>query len=171
MFLAVPHRRLALRSLSAVVPMCGGSVEQRRCGVVCKTCWKAQNYTDQGSIGFYEGALRETILFLKREPYLPQARRRFGIRKRVSNSSHNESCQCRCMRNGYACVVLIRRRSLAAKCRGGSVFRWMRFSLVRVSSAENTAPDWTRKAVGRAVAKAFAVRHPLVSCGRECTVG
>jgi ComF family protein len=62
--------------LSLVYPqrcrMCGGSVEQRRYGVACETCWAMQIFTDQRAIGWYEGALRETVLVLKRQPYLPR---------------------------------------------------------------------------------------------------
>src|SRR5688500_20232571 len=52
--------------------ICGGSVERQRFGVVCEDCWKkTQICSDRSALGWYEGALRETILFLKRETYLP----------------------------------------------------------------------------------------------------
>ncbi|HEU4507839.1 MAG TPA: ComF family protein [Pyrinomonadaceae bacterium] len=61
--------------------ICGGSVEQRKFGVACESCWIATKIfnTDDAdelhdralrAVGFYEGALRETVLLLKRQPYL-----------------------------------------------------------------------------------------------------
>ena len=82
-----------------VCVICGSSVEQRRFGVACETCWKGTRiFTDEERIclkcgapdqercgrceelvftvaratGIYEGALRESVLLLKRQPYLPQ---------------------------------------------------------------------------------------------------
>ncbi len=52
--------------------ICAGSVEQWRYGIACEACWKTQILTDEGAIGWYEGALRETVLELKRRPRLPQ---------------------------------------------------------------------------------------------------
>lgn len=79
--------------------ICGQSVEQRRFGVACETCWsETRIFTDEERIclkcgapeqercgrceelvftaaraaGIYEGALRESVLLLKRKPYLPQ---------------------------------------------------------------------------------------------------
>ncbi|HJP92921.1 MAG TPA: ComF family protein [Pyrinomonadaceae bacterium] len=84
-----------------VCAMCGRSVEQRRFGVVCEACWgatlifngeetlclkcgapdlraepacqrcDAHSFTAARAAGLYEGALRETVLQLKRRPYLP----------------------------------------------------------------------------------------------------
>lgn len=64
--------------------ICGGSVEQRKFGVACESCWNAddadelhdqvrgesQGFTVARAVGFYEGALRETVLLLKRQPHL-----------------------------------------------------------------------------------------------------
>ena len=55
--------------------ICGRSVERQRYGVACEGCWKTQIVTDEAdhqALGWYEGALRETVLLLKRQPYLPQ---------------------------------------------------------------------------------------------------
>ena len=78
--------------------ICGRSVEQRRFGVTCEECWKGTRiFTDDERIcwkcgvpgpacgrceslaftaaraaGMYEGALRESLLLLKRKPYLPR---------------------------------------------------------------------------------------------------
>src|ERR1044072_1628317 len=82
-----------------VCVICGRSVEQRRFGVACEMCWKEPRiFTDEERIclkcgapdqercgrcedlaftaaratGIYEGALRESVLLLKRQPYLPR---------------------------------------------------------------------------------------------------
>src|SRR6185369_6752311 len=82
-----------------VCVICGRSVERRRFGVACETCWKGTRiYTDKERIclkcgapdqercgrceelaftaaraaGMYKGALRESVLLLKRHPYVPQ---------------------------------------------------------------------------------------------------
>jgi len=79
--------------------ICGRSVEQRRFGVVCETCWKGTRiftaeericlkcgmpdqercgrceefaFTAARAVGMYEGALRESVLLLKRQPFLPR---------------------------------------------------------------------------------------------------
>ena len=79
--------------------ICGQSVEQRRFGVACETCWQGTRvFTDNERIclkcgvpeqercgrceelaftaaraaGMYEGALRESVLLLKRRPFVPQ---------------------------------------------------------------------------------------------------
>src|SRR6185369_17410149 len=82
-----------------VCVICGRSVERRRFGVACETCWKGTRiFTDEERIclkcgapdqercgrceesvftaaraaGIYEGALRESVLLLKRQPYMPR---------------------------------------------------------------------------------------------------
>lgn len=89
--------------------MCGRSVEQRKFGVACESCWNAtkifngdeticwkcglpgntdvadeqrdrvrcgrcesQSFTTARAVGLYEGALREAVLLLKRQPHLSQ---------------------------------------------------------------------------------------------------
>ena len=78
--------------------ICGRSVERRRFGVACEECWKeTQIFADDEAIcwkcgapgpacgrceemaftaaraaGMYRGALRESVLMLKRRPYLPE---------------------------------------------------------------------------------------------------
>ncbi|HSE18013.1 MAG TPA: ComF family protein [Pyrinomonadaceae bacterium] len=78
--------------------ICGRSVEQRRFGVACERCWSGTRifaddeeicwkcgvpgpacgrcmelaFTAARAVGTYEGALRESVLLLKRQPYLPQ---------------------------------------------------------------------------------------------------
>ncbi len=81
-----------------ICAICGRSVEQRRFGVACETCWRETRiftddeeicwkcgvlgpacgrceslaFTAARAIGIYEGALRESVLLLKRQPYVPQ---------------------------------------------------------------------------------------------------
>ena len=58
--------------------ICGGSVEQRKFGVACESCWNKSNTDDADelhdsavrAVGLYEGALRESVLLLKRQPHL-----------------------------------------------------------------------------------------------------
>ena len=58
--------------------ICGGSVEQRKFGVACESCWNKSNMDDADelhdsavrAVGLYEGALRESVLLLKRQPHL-----------------------------------------------------------------------------------------------------
>ena len=79
--------------------ICGSSVERRRFGVACERCWsETRILTDEERIclkcgapeqercgrceelaftaaraaGMYEGALRESVLLLKRQPDVPQ---------------------------------------------------------------------------------------------------
>jgi len=146
--------------------ICGGSVEQRRFGVVCKACWKTQNYTDQGSVGFYEGALRETILFLKREPYLPQhvvdlifeAGKQFQVTRIVPVPLHEERLRSR----GFNQAAIIGREM----SRGLGV-PLDEISLMRVSSAEKHRTGLDAKGRRESVAKAFAVRHPRLVAGED----
>jgi ComF family protein len=82
-----------------ICAICDRSVEQRRFGVACESCWsETRIFTDEERIclkcgapdqercgrceelvfssaraaGMYEGALRESVLMLKRRPYVPQ---------------------------------------------------------------------------------------------------
>ena len=63
--------------------ICGGCVEERKFGVACETCWNETTIfngntddTDElhdpavRAVGFYEGALRESVLLLKRQPHI-----------------------------------------------------------------------------------------------------
>ena len=69
-----------------VCTICSHSVERSEFGVACEECWeKTRVFTDEETIccepqfftaaraiGPYEGALRESVLELKRQPYLPE---------------------------------------------------------------------------------------------------
>lgn len=147
--------------------MCGGSVERRRFGVVCEPCWKAQNYTDQNSIGFYEGALRESILVLKRQPYLPrhlvelicEASKQFaGITRIVPVPLHDERLRAR----GFNQAAIIgREMSRALRVPMDEI------SLVRISSTEKHRTGLDAKGRRDSVAKAFVVRHSRLIAGED----
>lgn len=152
--------------LSLVYPqscrICGDSVEQHRFGIACEACWGTHSVTDEGSIGFYEGALRETVLLLKRQPYLPQhvvdllvARARqppFDMATRiVPVPLHAERLRAR----GFNQAAII----------GRELSRALRLpldetSLVRVSSAEKYRAGLDSKGRHESVANAFSVRYP-----------
>ncbi len=147
--------------------MCGGSVEQRRFGVVCETCWKPQIFTDQGSIGFYEGALRESVLVLKREPYLPQyvvellidrTKLLEPVTRVVPVPLHEERLRSR----GFNQAAIIGREMSRALC-----VPMDEISLVRVSSSEKHRTGLDAKGRRDSVAKAFAVRHPRLIAGED----
>lgn len=153
--------------------MCGGSVEQRRFGVACEACWTKQIYTDEEwieanrAIGFYEGALRESILVLKREPYLPRHLVELLIAKAklvepmtriVPVPLHEERLRSR----GFNQAAII----------GREISRALRVpvdetSLVRVSSSEKHRTGLDAKGRRDSVAKAFAVRHPRLIAGED----
>ena len=146
--------------------MCGGSVERYRFGVVCESCWKPQIFTDHGSIGWYEGALRETVLVLKREPHLPQhlvelvfeASRRFEVTRVVPVPLHEERLRSR----GFNQAAIIGREMSRALC-----VPMDEISLVRVSSSEKHRTGLDAKGRSDSVAKAFAVRHPRLIVGDD----
>src|SRR5689334_7230592 len=142
--------------------MCGGSVEQRRYGVACEACWARHIYADNqfGSIGLYEGALRETVLVLKREPYLPRhlvelmidrAKSLELVTRIVPVPLHEERLRSR----GFNQAAIIgREMSRALRVPMDEI------SLVRVSSSEKHRTGLDAKGRRDSVAKAFAVRHP-----------
>ena len=142
--------------------VCGGSVEQRRFGVACESCWRAQILADQGSIGFYEGALRETVLLLKRQPYLPQhvvellreASKGFGdVSRVVPVPLHPDRLRTR----GFNQAAIIARE--LSRARGVPLDET---TLVRVSSSDKYRAGLDAKGRRDSVANAFAVRHPRV---------
>ena len=99
-----------------ICAICGKSVEQRRFGVACETCWRETRiftddeeicwkcgvlgpacgrceslaFTAARAVGMYKGALRESVLLLKRQPYVPQEVERLvkaAVRREPVNSS------------------------------------------------------------------------------------
>jgi ComF family protein len=147
--------------------VCGRSVEQRRYGVACAECWKKQIFTDQGAIGWYEGALRESVLFLKREPYLSEhvvdlllerAWSLESITRVVPVPLHEERWRSR----GFNQAAVI----------GREISRGLRvpldeISLVRVSSSEKYRTGLDAKGRRDSVANAFAVRYPRLIAGED----
>jgi competence protein ComFC len=148
--------------------ICGRSVERRRYGVVCETCWKTQIFTNEdGSIGWYEGGLRETVLVLKRQPYLPayvveligEASKSFaGVTRVVPVPLHEERLRSR----GFNQAAIIARemsRDLGVPLD--------EISLVRVSSSEKHRTGLDAKGRWDSVAKAFTVRYPRLIAGEN----
>lgn len=143
--------------------VCGASVERRRYGVACEACWqKTQPCENQCAIGWYEGALRESILVLKREPYLPRhlagllteaAKSLHGITRIVPVPLHEERLRAR----GFNQATIIA-RELARALRAPLD----ETSLVRVSSAEKYRTGLDAQGRRDSVAGAFAVRHPRI---------
>ena len=142
--------------------VCGGSVEERRYGVACESCWRAQILTAQGSIGFYEGALRETVLLLKRQPYLPQhvvdllweASKGFGDVSRVVPVPLHPA---RLRTRGFNQAAIIARE--LSRALGEPLDDT---TLVRISSSEKYRAGLDAKGRRDSVANAFVVRYPRV---------
>ena len=148
--------------------ICGGSVEQRRFGVACAVCWAKHIYADNqfGSIGLYEGALRESILVLKRQPHLPQhlddlileASKRFEVTRIVPVPLHEERLRSR----GFNQAAIIgREMSRALRVPVDEI------SLVRVSSSEKHRTGLDAKGRWDSVARAFVARHPRLIAGED----
>lgn len=148
--------------------ICGASVEQRKFGVACEACWnKTQILTDGWAVGWYEGALRESVLSLKRQPYLPQhikdllvARSELlgSITRVVPVPLHQERLRSR----GFNQAAIIGRemsRALAVPLD--------EVSLVRVTSSEKHRTGLDAKGRRDSVAKAFVVRHPRLIEGEN----
>ena len=147
--------------------ICGGSVEDRRFGVACEACWARHIYADNElqSIGFYEGALRETVLVLKRQPHLPQhlvglidemSGRYAEVTRIVPVPLHEERLRSR----GFNQAAIIgREMSRALRVPMDEI------SLVRVSSPEKHRTGLDAKGRWDSVAKAFVVRHPRLIAG------
>ena len=146
--------------------ICGRSVEQRRFGVACEACWKTQTFTDVGAIGWYEGALRETVLLLKRQPYLPQhvvellvgSARSFSVTRIVPVPLHEGRLKTR----GFNQAAIIGREVSSAL--GVPLDE---ISLVRVSSSEKYRAGLDAKGRWDTVARAFAVRYPRLIEGED----
>ncbi len=147
--------------------VCGASVEQHRYGVVCAACWKTQLLTDEGAIGFYEGALRETVLLLKREPYLPRhvvdllverTRALESVTKIVPVPLHDERLRSR----GFNQAAVI----------GREISKALRIpmdeaGLVRVSSPRKYRTGLDAKGRRESVEGAFIVRYPRLIDGED----
>lgn len=151
--------------------VCGSSVEKHKFGVACERCWKkTQILTDQCAIGSYEGALRESILLLKHQPYLPQhlvellvdAIKFFPtVTRVVPVPLHKERLRSR----GFNQASVIGREvSRALQVPLDQV------SLVRVASSEKHRTGLDDKGRRDSVAKAFVVRHPRLIKGEDVLI-
>ncbi len=152
--------------------ICGASVERRRFGVACAACWKktqicTDKIRDARAVGFYEGALRESVLLLKRQPYLAQhvvdlvldaAQSLDPITRIVPVPLHEERLRTR----GFNQASIIARELSRAL---GVLLD--ETSLVRVSSSEKYRTGLDAKGRRETVARAFAVRYPRLIAGEE----
>ena len=147
--------------------VCSGSVEQRRYGIACEACWKTQSFTDTGAIGWYEGALRETVLLLKRQPYLPKhvvellveaVKSLPPVTRIVPVPLHQERLRSR----GFNQAAVIGREM--SRALGLPLDE---ISLLRVSSSEKYRTGLDAKGRRDTVANAFVVRYPRLIEGED----
>ena len=176
--------------------ICGSSVEQRRFGVACEVCWSETRifadddeiclkcgapgqmrcgrceemaFTVARAVGMYEGALRESVLMLKRQPYLPQHVQRLVVeaikREPLSLSTrvvpvplHPKRLQSRGFNQASIVAEVV---SKALELPLDEV------SLVRVSSTEKYRAGLDRKGRRDTVDGAFAVSHPRLVAGEN----
>ena len=179
-----------------VCAICGGSVERRRFGVACEACWKeteiftaeeticwkcgvqadrcrrrcdSQSFTAARSVGLYEGALRESVLLLKRQPHVSQ---------------HLESLLVSAARlnplNASSRIIPVPLHEKRMKTRGfnqASILAQSlskslglaldEVSLVRVSGTEQYRAGLDAKGRHATVAGAFQVRHQRLVAGED----
>ena len=178
-----------------VCVICGQSVEQRRCGVACEECWKGiRIFTDEEEIcwkcgvpgpacgrceslaftaaraaGMYEGALRESLLLLKRKPYLPRRVESLliaAVGREPLNSTtrvvpvplHPKRLKTRGFNQATIVAQVV---SKALKLPLDEV------SLVRVSTTEKYRAGLDAKGRRDTVAGAFHVVHPRLVAGEN----
>jgi ComF family protein len=170
--------------------ICGRSVEQRKFGVACEACWKetpiftgdeaefreevrcrrcdSQSFAVARAAGLYRGALRESVLLLKRQPYVSQhvedllvaAARRTPLHRStriVPVPLHSERRRVRGFNQASVIAhVLSKRLQLPVD----------EVSLARVSTSKYRAGLDTK---GRrdTVAGAFEVRHPRLVANED----
>ena len=177
-----------------VCVICGRSVEQRRFGVACEPCWKETRiFTDEEriclkcgapdqercgrceelaftaarAVGMYEGALRESVLLLKRQPYVPREVETL-LRDVVKREPLSRSTRVipvplhpkRLKTRGFNQASIIGQTvSKALKLPLDEV------SLVRVSTTEKYRAGMDAKGRRDTVANAFQVAHPRLVVG------
>ena len=179
-----------------VCVICGRSVEQRRFGVACETCWKGTRiFTDEERIclkcgmpdqercgrceelaftaaraaGVYQGALRESVLLLKRQPYLP--RHIEGLLEVVVRHEPL-SLSTRIIPVPLHPKRLKTRGFNQASVIGQTVSKALKLpldevSLVRVSTTEKYRAGMDTKGRRDTVAGAFRVAHPRIVAGEN----
>jgi ComF family protein len=176
--------------------ICFSSVEQRRFGVVCEACWRAtrifkgtetlcskcgllgearcgrceiHDYTAARAVGPYEGALRESVLELKRRPHVaPRLKelllavaQREPLRQStriVAVPLHGRRLKSRGF-NQAVVLAQVLARGLRLPLDEGS--------LMRVSSTEKYRAGMDAKGRRDTVAGAFEVRHPRLLAGEN----
>ncbi|HET6973506.1 MAG TPA: ComF family protein [Pyrinomonadaceae bacterium] len=176
--------------------ICGQSVEQRRFGVACETCWQGTRifadeericlkcgmpdqercgrceemaFTAARAAGIYEGALRESVLLLKRKPYLPQY-----VEGLLTDVVRREPLS----RSTRVIPVPLHPKRLKtrgfnqASIIGQTVSKALRlpldeFSLVRVSTTEKYRAGMDAKGRRDTVAGAFRASNPRLVAGED----
>ena len=176
--------------------ICGRSVEQRRFGVACKTCWSETRictdeericlkcglpdqercgrceelaFTAARAVGSYEGALRESVLVLKRQPYLP---RYVGSLLELTVMREPLSRSTRVVPVPLHPKRLKTRGFNQASIIGQTVSKVLKLpldevSLVRVSTTEKYRAGMDTKGRRDTVAGAFCVTHPRLIAGER----
>ena len=179
-----------------VCAICDSSVEQRKFGVVCEACWNAttvftgaeticskcgaldgvrcgrcesQAFTAARAVGLYEGALRESVLLLKRQPHLSQQLEAMLV-----------SASRRSPLNASTRIIPVPLHSKRLKSRGfnqASIIAQAlsgllrlpldEVSLVRVSGTEKYRAGLDAKGRQDTVAGAFEVLHPRLIEGED----
>ena len=176
-----------------VCVMCGRSVEQRRFGVACERCWSGTRifaddeeicwkcglpgpacgrcvecaFTTARAVGTYEGALRESVLLLKRQPYVPQHLESLlaEVVRRVPLSSSTRVVPVplhprRLRTRGFNQASII-----AQAVSNVLELPLDEVSLVRVSTTEKYRAGMDAKGRRDTVAGAFQVTHPRLVAG------
>ena len=180
-----------------VCAICGRSVEQRRFGVACEACWNqakiftgdetncwkcgalvfevrcrrcdSQSFTAARAVGLYDGALRESVLLLKRQPHVSQHLETLLVltaKRHPLNAAtriipvplHDKRMKSR----GFN-QALIMAQSLS-KSLGLPLDE---VSLVRVSGTEQYRAGLDAKGRHDTVAGAFEVHHPRLVAGED----
>ena len=179
-----------------VCVICGRSVERHRFGVACETCWsETRIFTDEEriclkcgapdqercgrceelaftaarAVGSYEGALRESVLVLKRQPYLP---RYVGSLLELTVMREPLSCSTRVVPVPLHPKRLKTRGFNQASIIGQAVSKALKLpldevSLVRVSTTEKYRAGMDTKGRRDTVAGAFCVTHPRLIAGER----
>jgi ComF family protein len=175
--------------------ICGRSVEQRRFGVACESCWKetriftdddeicwkcgspgpacgrcaALAFTAARAVGLYEGALRESCLMLKRQPYVPRHMENLIVmaaaREPLSESTvimpvplHSKRLRARGF-NQASVLAQALSKSLQLPVDEAS--------LLRVSGTEKYRAGLDVKGRRDSVAEAFKIVHPRLVMGQD----
>ncbi len=175
--------------------ICAGSVEERRFGVACESCWKGTRifaddeemcwkcgspgppcgrceplaFTTARAVGLYKGALRESVLMLKRRANLPR-----HVEDLLAAAAMREPL------DGSTKVVPVPLHPRRLRARGfnqasvlaNALSKNLRLplddvSLVRVSESEKYRAGLDVKGRRDTVAEAFKVVHPRLIAGED----